>query len=110
MELGEFSIDAHRSAGKHAAEVSNIIVTVGIRAQFIAESALQAGFPADSVHKFDDSRAAADFVLSNLMKGDLILVKGSQSARMEKVVEKIMAQKEDAERLLVRQEKEWKKR
>ncbi|KKR80595.1 MAG: hypothetical protein UU28_C0036G0009, partial [Parcubacteria group bacterium GW2011_GWD2_40_9] len=33
-----------------------------------------------------------------------------QSARMEKVVEKIMAHPEDKESLLVRQEEGWKKR
>jgi hypothetical protein len=46
-------------------------------------------------------------VKDKVKEGDLILVKGSQSMRMEKVVEEIMAQPEKKAELLVRQEKEW---
>ena len=38
------------------------------------------------------------------------MVKGSQSMRMERVVEELMAEPERAEELLVRQDAEWKKR
>ena len=37
----------------------------------------------------------------------LILVKGSQAMRLEKVVEEIMRHPEDKATLLVRQEPEW---
>ena len=39
--------------------------------------------------------------------GDVILVKGSQSVRLERLVEEIMAEPERAGELLVRQEPEW---
>ena len=39
--------------------------------------------------------------------GDVILVKGSQSPRMERVTKAIMADPSHAAELLVRQEKEW---
>ena len=45
-----------------------------------------------------------------MKEGDLILIKGSQSMRMEKIVEEIMAHPEEKEKLLVRQEKEWSRR
>jgi len=41
-----------------------------------------------------------------LEPGDLILVKGSQGVRMEKVVEQVMADPEQKETLLVRQDEE----
>jgi len=44
-----------------------------------------------------------------MQKGDVILIKGSQSMRMEKIVEEIMAHPEMAGELLVRQEEKWKK-
>jgi hypothetical protein len=41
--------------------------------------------------------------------GDVILIKGSQSIRVERVVEALLADAADAAHL-VRQEREWKKR
>ena len=42
-----------------------------------------------------------------LKTNDVILVKGSQSMRMEKVVEEVMAEPDRAGDLLVRQEEAW---
>ena len=41
---------------------------------------------------------------------DVVLVKGSQSIRLERIVEHIMSEPELAGELLVRQEQEWKSR
>ncbi len=49
--------------------------------------------------------------LKNLIQeGDIILIKGSQSIRMEKIVKEIMAESQRAGELLVRQEEEWLKK
>ena len=45
-----------------------------------------------------------------LQAGDCVLIKGSQSLRMERAVEEIMAEPLRAGDLLVRQELQWKKR
>ncbi len=45
-----------------------------------------------------------------MRKGDLILIKGSQGMRMEKIVEEVMAHPEKAEKLLCRQSEAWKKK
>ena len=42
-----------------------------------------------------------------MKEDDVVLVKGSQSMRMEKVVEEVMLEPEKAADLLVRQEREW---
>ena len=48
-------------------------------------------------------------VLQNLMQtGDVILVKGSQGIRLERLIEEVMREPERAEELLVRQSKAWK--
>ena len=45
-----------------------------------------------------------------LMAGDVVLLKGSQSIRLERIVEEVMAEPERAGELLVRQDPMWKKR
>ena len=45
-----------------------------------------------------------------MQEGDLVLVKGSQGMRMEKIVEEIMAEPDKAKDLLVRQSQSWKKK
>ena len=45
-----------------------------------------------------------------ILQNDVVLVKGSQGVRMEKIVEEIMMEPDKAPDLLVRQESEWKKR
>ena len=60
--------------------------------------------------KFDDSVSAGKALKSLIKEGDLILVKGSQSMRMERVVEEIMTHPEMATELLVRQDEFWRSR
>lgn len=107
LELGKHSADEHRKVGEKASKIADIIVTIGIRAKFIAEGAMDAGFKEKNIYKFDESREAGKFLSTIIGEGDLALVKGSQSVRTEKVVEEIMAHPENKDFLLARQEKEW---
>ena len=110
MELGRKSVEEHRKIGEQVAKHADFLITVGFRARDIAAAALDNGMPDNTILQFEDSgKAGAE--LQNLIKeGDCILVKGSQSMRMERVVEELMAEPERAEELLVRQDAEWKKR
>jgi hypothetical protein len=60
-----------------------------------------------NVHHFDNINDAGMFLQEIIKEGDLILVKASQSVRLEKVVKEVMAEPERAKELLVRQNKEW---
>jgi UDP-N-acetylmuramoyl-tripeptide--D-alanyl-D-alanine ligase len=110
MELGKHTVEAHKEAGILAATACDILVTVGLRSRTLAESAIDAGLDEDSVLQFDSSEEAGLYIKNIIEQGDLILVKGSQSTRMEKVVKEIMAEPGQASELLVRQDEEWLKR
>ena len=91
-------------------KVCDGLVTVGIRARDIANAALDNGLDDGEIWQFEDSRKAGE-ELKNLIKaGDAILLKGSQSTRMERATEELMLEPEKASEMLVRQDKEWKKR
>ena len=115
LEIGKYTEQVHRAIGNQAANFVDLLITVGIRAKFIAEEALapvegKRGLPKEQIISLPNSFAAGRFLYPLIKPGDLILVKGSQSMRMERAVEEIMAEPERAEKLLVRQDKYWKNR
>ena len=110
LELGEHSVSAHKEAGAIASRSCHMLVVVGPRSRGVAEGALQNGMKEKDVLQFDSSKEAGAYLENLIKEKDIILVKGSQSMRMEKVVEEIMAYPEEREKLLVRQEKEWEER
>lgn len=107
LELGAHSVSAHREAGAIVSRSCHLLVVVGPRSRDIAEGALQNGMKEKEVFQFETSREAGAYLENLILEKDIILVKGSQSMRMEKVVEEIMSNPEEKEKLLVRQEKEW---
>ena len=107
LELGKHTIEAHKNIGKMAKEYADILVVVGPRAQSIKEGAIEAGMSNDKLFEFLNSCEAGDFIKTLVQKGDLVLVKGSQGMRMERVVEKILFDQENKSKLLVRQDDEW---
>lgn len=112
LELGRFSKEAHIDVGKHAARAADMLCTVGLRARTIAETALDNGLPESNVRQYEQGESArAGKELEPLLdKNTLVLIKGSQSIRMEKAVEEIMNEPARAQELLVRQDADWKAR
>jgi len=110
LELGRHSVDEHRKIGAQVAKVADILVTVGFRARDIAEAALDNGLPDGAIFQYEDASKAGDELAAMLAPCDTVLVKGSQSMRMEKVVEHLMRDPERASEWLVRQDKDWKKK
>ena len=110
MELGKYSVDEHKKIGTEAAAAlgpNGILVTAGLRSRATAEEALKSGMPGDSVRPFASSEEAAVFLRSIVQSGDVILVKGSQSSRMERVSKALLREPEKSSLLLPRQEREW---
>jgi len=105
LELGTYSEQGHREVGRAAVENGvNILIAVGERALGIVEGAKETGMSADAIFHFSSADAARRFVQERIKQGDIILVKGSQGMRMEKIVKEIMAEPLRAAELLVRQD------
>ncbi len=103
LELGDYSERAHQEIGRLAAQVADVIICVGEQSKHIADSAYQV-LP---VYVFETSDQAKDKVKELIREHDLILIKGSQSMRMEKIVVEILADPQQASQLLVRQSRRW---
>ncbi len=107
LELGTYTEQGHREVGMAAAEVVDVLITVGERAKDIANGALESGMAKEHVYQFGNTEAAGKFIQQRIKKGDIILIKGSQGARMERVVKELMAEPLKAPELLVRQSEDW---
>ncbi len=85
-ELGETSAGAHREIGALAGELQiDHVVAIGRNAIWTAESARAAG--AGDTSAFADFEMGMAAVLHLALPGDVVLVKASRSAKLERIVE-----------------------
>lgn len=103
LELGKYTTEEHKKIGTLAKEKADVVIAVGIRAKFMEEAGIA------HFYWFPNASIAADFLKKQITEGDVVLIKGSQGVRMEKITEALMAHPEDAPKLLARQENYWKK-
>jgi len=109
FELGSDMESGHRRvARKFLKNEGDIFFAVGKRMQFSAEELRRHNFSEQRLFSFENPQEAGKKLKEIIKKGDLILVKGSQGMRMEKVVEEIMDQPQEAPKLLCRQNLRWK--
>lgn len=110
LELGGQSEKAHRQVGLRVAQAADLLITVGLRAKFISETAQKQGLAPAKVYHFADIESAMAQLEEIIEQGDVILVKASQGMRFEKIVKDIMADPLRAKELLVRQDETWLKK
>lgn len=106
-ELGDKAEGAHKTIGRRAFEYVHTLITVGDMGRFIGLGAREAGMAHDRIYSYQTADEAALALVDMVRAGDVVLVKGSQSMRMERVSKALLQDKTKAEELLVRQEKEW---
>ncbi|MFH0874164.1 MAG: UDP-N-acetylmuramoyl-tripeptide--D-alanyl-D-alanine ligase [Candidatus Komeilibacteria bacterium] len=111
LELGDYTVSAHQEIGRVAGEINvGFLVAVGEHAEVIRQGAAEAGLPADRIVTVPTSIAALEYLQKKNLAGTLLLVKGSQGTRTERIVRGLMADQSRAEELLVRQSPSWLKR
>jgi UDP-N-acetylmuramoyl-tripeptide--D-alanyl-D-alanine ligase len=91
-ELGPSSPKLHREAGEQAAKTGKIDFVIGVQgdAAQIVEGAVAAGLSSAQTKFFATPAEAGEFLTDFVKPEDLLLVKGSRSVKMEKVVEAML--------------------
>lgn len=83
-ELGDFTAPGHREVGEAAAFVDGLYL-IGEATAHVAEGAKASGLREERVRGFSDPDELAAALAATLAAGDVVLVKGSRGARMERV-------------------------
>ena len=87
MELGKKSEEFHSYFGRYISKKSvDILVTIGHFSKGTHESAKKSGMSDSAVFHFDDCAAVLEFLLAQVKDGDMLLIKGSRSMQMERIV------------------------
>jgi UDP-N-acetylmuramoyl-tripeptide--D-alanyl-D-alanine ligase len=86
LELGSYEEVGHRLVGRRARDVVDLLVTVGPLAHLIAGEAREAGLPEAAVVELEDTDAAIAFLRQTIRRGDVVLLKGSQGVKLDRVV------------------------
>ena len=89
-ELGKFSEELHRWTGRAAAEEGiGMVLCCGPMARELVEGARSGGLPEAMALDFKDQETLVDYYQKLKVAGDRVLVKGSRSQRMERVVQEL---------------------
>ncbi len=108
LEIGSYSEEGHSLVGEAVFDSKiDYLITVGEKANIISQSAVKKGFKVEKIFNFENAIEAGKFLVEKINSGDIVLVKGSQGMRLEKVVKEIMLEKERANEMLVRQDESW---
>ena len=85
LELGPYERGGHEMVGLRAAQVANLLLTLGERAHMIAEAARRAGMKKSAILEFDEFEPLMEWLKANLTKEDTVLIKGSHGLRMDRI-------------------------
>ncbi len=108
LELGSITDQEHIKIGELVAYMGlNKFITIGPNGKTMAKSAQIKGMDSRNILSFDNSSQALNAIQNMLIPGSVILIKGSQGMRMEKITKEIMAEPMRAEELLCRQYGKW---
>jgi alanine racemase len=106
-DLGDIETEAHQQVGHYAATRVQRLVAQGEAAQQIAAAAREAGLGKHAVHVTFTADDAVTAVQDLLSPDTVILVKGGAGVRLERVVQKLLAEPERDRWQLVRQGAGW---
>jgi UDP-N-acetylmuramoyl-tripeptide--D-alanyl-D-alanine ligase len=86
LELGQYERKGHEKVGIRAAEVVDELVTLGERARMIAHAAMEAGLPSSKITILEQVEQVIKYLQPGLKQDDVVLIKGSNGMRMDRIV------------------------
>ena len=94
LELGDYARNLHEECGRAAAAagLTKLFAIGGDPARALAEAAITAGMPRESVTYFPQSAEAVAPIAAQVRRGDLVLVKGSRGTRTDLVADRLAAE------------------
>jgi UDP-N-acetylmuramoyl-tripeptide--D-alanyl-D-alanine ligase len=85
LELGPYERGGHEMIGLRAAQVAEMLVTLGERAHIIADAARRTGMKKTAIFEFDEIDPLMEWMKTNLTKNDVVLIKGSHGLHMDRI-------------------------
>lgn len=118
LALGRYQDDWYEQVGEQVASKVDYLILRGERTGLIAEGARRAGMAGEQIELVSTHEDAALLARTYLERTclerdgeagrNIVLLKGSEATRMERVTEMLMAHPEEAQEKLVRQTPGWK--
>jgi hypothetical protein len=102
-DLGGYAVRGHIDAGRRAAEVVDMMITVGELGAVAGRAAVENGLPRESVRTTYSQADAGAILEESLTENDIVLIKGGAEMRMERVTARLIAHEQDRD-YLARQE------
>lgn len=91
LELGYYTDEGHKLVGRRAADVVDVLVTVGELGREIGAAARAVGFAESQVYQLANHGDAILLLKEQLQQDDIVLVKGSRAVGMDSIVTEIIA-------------------
>lgn len=108
LELGDLSEQSHLEIGYEIAKLNPAkLIAVGNEAKSIIQGAVDHGYDTNNTKWFVNSDEAKEWLRDNLITESVVLVKGSQGVRMEKISKELLLEPASASQILPRQYGKW---
>lgn len=89
LELGPVEEQSHRLIGRRVKAVAQILIVVGELGRLIGEEACLVGMPQEAVFFAEETDEAVDELRRIIQTEDVVLVKGSRGARLDRIVDEL---------------------
>ncbi len=89
LELGPYERGGHEMVGLRAAQVADVLITLGERAHIIANAARRSGKKKIDINEFDEFDPLIEWLKTHLTKNDVVLIKGSHGLRMDRITNQL---------------------